>query len=154
MIDLKKKILNSWNEYYSERLLKLGMKKEAEYMYSRRVFLKRFDRWMRNFRHRRWEKKVNSKADLLNKTKYLTHAFTIWFGKKRDWKELYFNQKVKPKMFYTMQLKAKTISKWKDFLSTARLHKERLNKARNERSKLLLSDTLRIWIKVIHNFSH
>jgi hypothetical protein len=130
------------------------MKKDAKYLYGRKVFLRRFEQWMRNYRHKRWEKKVNSKADLLTKTKHLRHAFTIWFGKKRDWKELYFNHKVKPKMFYTMQLKAKTISTWKDFLSAARLHKERLTKARNERSKLLLSDTLRIWIEVFHNFAH
>lgn len=91
---------------------------------------------------------MNGKADLLIYTKYVKNAFRIWFEKKTDWKEIYFNQKVKPKMFYEMQLKRKTVSAWNEFIRISNAHKERLVDARATRAKLILSDALRAWIQV------
>lgn len=145
---MKRKIFHAWNDFHHQRLVKNEKNKDAENLYSQKVFRNRFCRWMRNYRHRRWENKVYVKADFLLYAKYLKNAFKVWFGKKRDWKEVYFNQNVKPKMVYEKHLKTKTISAWKEFIYNSYVQKERLINAINERSKLILVNTFRIWIKV------
>lgn len=143
-----KKIIVAWYEYYTIKSVKNQRNKEAQRLYSANIFRNCLKTWTANFRHQRWENKVNGKAELLLHTKLLKNAFRNWFDKKTDWKEIYFYQKVKPKIFYEMHLKSKTVYAWKKFLQMANVQKERLRDARNARRNLILSESLRAWILV------
>ena len=107
-----------------------------------------FELWKKHFRYTLWRTKCELQATRRHSTKQLVYYFRVWKERNPDWKEHYYHEKVEPRAFYIQRLKMKSLEMWKSFINQNRAFNDKLIDIRVARTKLLLSETIRAWIKV------